>query len=110
MDRSSLAIVVDRTASNHRPSVDDKSAQLDSEHHACVFVLEVVAMDHIGLLAWEGTGEVERNLHAFAWPDEHGVLAAEIGGEASAIVHLERRNRIGTGLALQQLEVEAVQV
>src|SRR5215472_4691378 len=58
-------------------------AHLHPEHHAAVLVLEVVAVEHIGLVPRERAGEVDCHPHALARPHQHRVLAAVVGGKAS---------------------------
>src|SRR5438270_13671826 len=75
-----------------------RSCHFDAKHHAAVLMLEVVAMEHVRLLAGKRQREVDRDLHALAWPDQHRVLPSKVGRQPPALIDLERRDLIGTGL------------
>src|SRR5690348_14021519 len=85
-------------------------AHAERDHHALVLVLEVVAVEHVGLRAREALREIDRDAHAFAGPDDDRVeqaevLRAETAGSDGARAHLRR-----TAVSLEHAELEAVQV
>src|SRR5215510_11443827 len=86
----------------------------DSEHHPAVLVLEVVAMEHVDLIAGEVSGARQRKIngdaHGLTRPDEHGVFATQIASEPSAVVDLQRSDLVGARLPFEHVEVETVQM
>src|SRR5205085_8551830 len=83
---------------------------LDAEHHPAVLVLEIVAVEDVGLLARKRAGEIDCDPDAFAGPYENGILASRVGGETPAIIDLERGDLIRGRLPFQDFEGEAVQM
>src|SRR2546430_16928616 len=81
-----------------------KSRNFHAKHHATVLMLEVVAMENVRLRAGKRHREPDRHAHALAGPDQHSVLAAEIGGEPAPPVDRKRVNEIGGRFTLEYLE------
>src|SRR5690348_12322635 len=93
-----------RTASSARKRLRSASSDLDAQHHPAVLMLDVVAMEHIGLRTRERHREAECHANALAGPDEDRVLAPQFGCEAAAFVDGQRVNEIRRRFALEHLE------
>ena len=65
---------------NGRPPVSWRRASPDPDpqHHPGVLVFEIVAMEHVRLIAGERMAEFNCDSHRFSRPHQHGVLQAEV--------------------------------
>ena len=64
-------------------------------HHALVFVLQVMAVNHVDLIAFVAVGKINRDTDGFSGPHQNGVFPPEIRHHASAgilrqLAHLTR--------------------
>src|SRR3990172_4777495 len=80
------------------------------DHHPEVFVLEVVAVEHVGLVAGERMREVERDPHRLARPREHGVEQPAVLRQQAVAVGAEDAYLRGRPASLEHAELEAVDV
>src|SRR5919112_2909828 len=67
-------------------------------------------MEHVELFALKVVGEVYEPLYGLSWPDQHGVLEAQISRQPALLVHYEVREVLGGTRPLYDPELEAVDV
>src|SRR5438093_9535322 len=90
--------------------IASESRNFHAKHHAAIFMLEIVAMEQIRLRALKRHREAECHTNALPGPDEHRVLAAEIGSQSAVFVDCKRVNEIRRRFPLEYLEMKAMQM
>src|SRR5438093_24555 len=90
--------------------IASESRDFHAKHHAAIFMLEIVAMEQIRLRALKRHREAECHTNALPGPDEHRVLAAEIGSQSAVFVDCKRVNEIRRRFPLEYLEMKAMQI